>query len=261
MSLHHFFLDHQVITNIPDAEFMLELSVEDAKHARVLRLEPGEHISVVDAASDYFELEITAVTPHGLTVKIARHVDVTGSVIPIALIQGLAKGDKMDRVVRQTTELGIDTIIPVQFRRSVVRLDDAKATKKTQRLQAIAREAAMQSGQPSIPHVLKPESFSAWCKTLSPDDLVLLCWEEAACSDTVLATMATLVQEYHEIPFSRISIVIGPEGGIDGDEVALLESQSVCCKRISLGPSILRTETAGVVALALVQASLAYFLE
>lgn len=259
MSLHHFFLDHQVIADIPQAEFMLELSAEDAKHARVLRLELGEHISVVDAASDYFELEITSATPEGLQVRIARHVEVAAPVIPIALIQGLAKGDKMDRVVRQTTELGVDTIVPVQFRRSVVRFDEAKAAKKTQRLQAIAREAAMQSGQPSIPQVLKPESFSEWCQTLSHDDLVLLCWEEAACSDTVLATMASLVQEYRELPFSRIVIVIGPEGGIDGDEVALLESQSACCKRISLGPSILRTETAGIVALALVQASLAYF--
>lgn len=261
MSLHHFFLDHQVIADIPDVEFTLELNAEDVKHARVLRLEPGEHISVVDAAQDYFELAITSATSDGIMVKIACHVDVTTPSIPIALVQGLAKGDKLDRVVRQTTELGIQTIIPVQFRRSVVRFDEAKAAKKTQRLQAIAREAAMQSGQPSIPCVMLPERFTSWCQSLSQDDLVLLCWEEALCSDTVLSTMKSLIQEYKELPFSRIIIVIGPEGGIDGDEVSLLEAQKACCKRISLGSSILRTETAGIVALTLVQASLAYFLD
>ena len=116
MSLHHFFLDHQVIADVSDEEFILELNNEDAKHARVLRLEPGEHISVVDASSDYFELAITSVTSDGLVVKITRHVTAAASSIPIVLVQGLAKGDKMDRVVRQTTELGVQTIVPVQFR-------------------------------------------------------------------------------------------------------------------------------------------------
>lgn len=260
MSLHHFFLDHQVIADVSDEEFILELNNEDVKHARVLRLEPGEHISVVDASSDYFELAITSVTSDGLVVKITRHVTAAASSIPIVLVQGLAKGDKMDRVVRQTTELGVQTISPVKFRRSVVRFDEAKAAKKVQRLQTIAREAAMQSGQPHIPQVMIPENFTSWCKTLSQDDLVLLCWEEAVFSDTILSTMASLIHEHDELPFSRIIIVIGPEGGIDGDEVDLLEAQDVCCRRISLGPSILRTETAGIVALTLVQASLDYFL-
>lgn len=261
MSLHHFFLDHQVLADISDEQFMLELSDKDAQHARVLRLDEGEHISVVDAASDYFELTITAITPEGLRVKIARHVDVESNSIPLVLVQGLAKGDKLDRVVRQTTELGVHEIIPVQFQRSVVRFDDAKAQKKTLRLQAIAREAAMQSGQDHIPSVATSISFTNWCKTVSPHDLVLLCWEEAPCSDAILDTMASLFATTDQHSFARIIVVIGPEGGIDPCEVSLLETQNACIKRVSLGPSILRTETAGIVALALVRASLAYFLK
>ncbi len=261
MALHHFFLDQQVLAQITDDEFLLELTAEDAKHARVLRFEPGEHISVVDAASDYFELVITAITSDGITVKIAQHYDIDHTRPPLVLVQGLAKGDKIDRVVRQATELGVETIIPTQFKRSVVRIDDTKVAKKQLRLQTIAREAAMQSGQPAIPSVLPFMPFDTFCDSVTSDDLVLVCWEEALCSDSVLQTIAWLQNTNQYSMFKRIIVVIGPEGGIDSEEITLLETSKACVKRVSLGPSILRTETAGVVAVALVQASLAYFLD
>ena len=106
MSFHHFFLDGQIIAEETAREFPVRLSAEDAKHARVLRLSEGEHISVVDAASDYFGLEITS-AHDGLVARIAQHLDAPQAPASIALFQGLAKGDKMDDIIRHATEVGI----------------------------------------------------------------------------------------------------------------------------------------------------------
>ena len=232
MSFHHFILDGQIIAEETAQEFPVRLSAEDAKHARVLRLSEGEHISVVDAASDYFELEITS-AHDGLVARIAQHLDAPQAPASIALFQGLAKGDKMDDIIRHATEVGIDEFVPLSSSRCVMKLDAKKAKSKLARWQAIAHSAAMQSGRMVEPRVHKPHTVKQAVQLLREFDCVLVCWEECPSTKTIAAA------------------VVGPEGGLSADEVEALTASENAWP-VTLGPSILRTETAGIVAPALV---------
>ena len=147
MSLPRFFLETQVIAQETEASFLLELAADDAKHFRVLRLGPGEHIAVVDGASDYFECRIEGFEGNVPVVSVARHVDSPMQRVRVTLCQGLAKGDKMDTVIRHSTELGVSSFMPFSSKRSIVKLDEKKARTRTERWRSIAKSAAMQSGQ------------------------------------------------------------------------------------------------------------------
>ena len=127
MSLPQFFLDEQVLADEAQAEFPLALSRDDAKHVKVLRLALGEHLAVVDAAQDYFECEIVAFDEGLPIVKIAGHLDAKPLAAHVCLAQGLAKGDKMETVIRHATELGVSEFIPFAASRSVMKVDAKKA--------------------------------------------------------------------------------------------------------------------------------------
>lgn len=236
-----------------DAVFPLRLAADDAKHARVLRIAPGEHIAVVDAAQDYFECEVVAFDDALPLVRIARRLDAPDAGPAVVLVQGLAKGDKMETVIRHATELGVSAFLPCACERSIVRLDGKKAAAKTERWRAIAKSAAMQSGQPAVPEVAQPVGVREACAALAGATAVLVCWEEAphaarladAVSSALSAT-GTLAAD------ARIAVVVGPEGGLAEHEVDALLSCNPRAALVSLGPSILRTETAGIVAPALV---------
>ena len=107
MSLPQFFLDEQVLADEVQEQFPLALSRDDAKHAKVLRLDPGEHIAVVDAAQDYFECEIRSFDGATPIVAISGHLDAQPLAAYVCLVQGLAKGEKMETVIRHATELGV----------------------------------------------------------------------------------------------------------------------------------------------------------
>ena len=151
MSLPHFYLENQVIAFEGTEAFPLRLSPDDAKHARALRLAPGEHVAVVDAAQDYFECEVVSFADAVPLVRVACRLDADGLRPSVMLVQGLAKGDKMETVVRHATELGVAAFVPLACERSVVKLDERKAAARTERWLAVARSAAMQSGQPAVP--------------------------------------------------------------------------------------------------------------
>ena len=146
MSLQHFYLDEQVLADEVGGPFPLRLAADDAKHARVLRLAPGERIAVVDAALDYFACEIVAFDDALPVVRIAQRFERADAGPSVVLVQGLAKGDKMETVIRHATELGVAAFVPLACERSVVRLDAKKAAAKADRWRAIAKSAAMQSG-------------------------------------------------------------------------------------------------------------------
>ena len=250
MSLQHFFLDDQVLGDQTDPEFDLRLSSDDLKHARVLRLQPGEHIAVVDAVSDYFECEIVD-AKDGLRVRIAKREGAPEPGAQVILLQGLSKGDKMDEVIRHATELGTSAFVPLLCERSIVKLDAKKTAARTERWRSIAKSAAMQSGQRAVPEVSEPENVPSACKLLSGATCVLVCWEEAeglgirqALSDALSATNT-------QRPDAKVAVVVGPEGGLTQLEVDRFLSCNAQAKCVTLGQSILRTETAGVVAPAL----------
>ena len=252
MSLPHFFLREQVLAETPVPVFALQLDSDDVKHAKVLRLQPGEHIAVVDAASDYFECEVVSFDAGELSVSVAQKL--TSHRRPdVVLVQGLAKGDKMDTIVRHATEVGIAGFIPMASSRSVVRLDAKKAAARRARWETIAKSAAMQSGRHSMPQVHMPCSVAQAAQAVSSCDAVLVCWEEAELSDTIEKAVSACVESTGKEPCQlRLALVIGPEGGLDVTEVEAFTRALPNAYPVSLGPTILRTETAGIVAPALV---------
>ena len=167
---------------------------------------------MIDADQDYFECEIGDFADELPLVSIARHEDASEAGPQVILLQGLAKGDKMETVIRHATEVGVAAFVPLACARSIVKLDGKKAAAKTERWRAIAKNAAMQSGQARVPEV-------------------------ATCTPAADA---------------RIAVVVGPEGGLAEEEVRCFLDCNARARLVTLGPSILRTETAGIVAPALV---------
>lgn len=253
MSLPRFFIDDQVLAAEVCEVFPLRLSRDDAKHARVLRLAPGEHVAVVDGAQDYFECEITSFDDALPLVRIARRLDAPQSGPTVLLVQGLAKGDKMDDVIRHATELGVAGFLPLACERSIVKLDVKKAASRAERWRSIAKSAAMQSGQAAVPEVSSPLSVAQACEQLSGATAVLVCWEEAPqtarLADAIEAALAKTATPALD---ARIAVVVGPEGGLSEREVEAFLACNPHASLVTLGPSILRTETAGIVAPALV---------
>ena len=253
MSLHHFFLEDQVLADEGDAVFPLRLAADDLKHAHVLRLQPGEHVAVVDAASDYFECEVVSFDADGMTVRIASKLDAPARP-HVVLLQGIAKGEKMDQVVRHATELGVSGIVPLACERSIVKLDAKKAASRTQRWRAIAKSAAMQAGLAAMPEVSEPLTVREASHALAGATAVLVFWEEAPLDAKIALALADALGACGcaDAADARVAVVVGPEGGLPSREVALFHEAGPRTHVVTLGPSILRTETAGVVAPALV---------
>ena len=247
MSLHRFFLDNQVLAQETAEEFALRLSPDDFKHARVLRLQAGEHIAVIDASTDYFECEVVSFDDD-LRVRICSHEHVDEDGAQVILLQGLAKGDKFDEVVRHATEIGVAAFIPLICERSVVKLDEKKAAARVERWENVAKSAAMQAGLRSIPEIAEPVSIEDAVAMVSGATCVLVAWEEAGkltikeALESTLAATQTLPED------ARVAVAVGPEGGLTEAEVKRFVSAHDYAFAVTLGPNILRTETAGLIA-------------
>lgn len=252
MSLPHFYLDDQVVAQETADVFELRLSADDARHARVLRLAPGEHIALVDAARDYFECEVVRADRDGIAVRIAQHLDAPDRPC-VVLVQGLAKGEKMDTVVRHATEVGVAGIIPLACTRSVVKLDARKAAARRSRWETIAKSAAAQAGRADVPEIGEVASVAEAAAALATCTAVLVCWEEAGLTQSLSAAISSaLTATVTPARDARIAVVVGPEGGLEQAEVDTFLSVCERAYPVTLGPTILRTETAGIVAPALV---------
>lgn len=250
MSLPHFYLSRQSLTEDLPAIFRLDLSDEDLHHAMVLRLSPGEHLAIVDADKNYFEVELRALSKDGCEVRIANRLEKPLDGPSVTLLQGIAKGEKMDFILRHATEIGVKQFIPFFSSRGQVKLDELKAKKRTLRWQKIVQSAAQQSGQIDIPQVYEPRALSCIVPSLSQFDIVLICWEEAKLFQTINMVLNNFKQNGINLESSSFAVVVGPEGGLSHDEVELLMSHDRAAL-VCLGPSILRTETAGLIAPAL----------
>ena len=232
------------------AHVAVPLKDADLHHATsVARIHTGELISVVDADGVVWSVEVTEVAPTGLRGTIRGRS--APNVRPrVALFQGIAKGPKMDRVVEQAVELGVDTIVPVITERTVVRLDPVKAVERGARWRRVAEAAAKQSRAPSVARVADPVPLESVLELLASQDAVLVPWEEAPVNASIRNALAA-----RGLPAdARVAVVIGPEGGLSAAEVArIAEFGGIAC---SLGTTILRTETAALVAVALVMDAL-----
>ena len=212
------------------------LSPEDAKHAlRVLRLAPGAEVELICAGRRFRArlLENAVLAPQ-------QDLPSTESALRITLFQGIPKGDKMDWIVQKAVEIGVARIVPVSMERCVVRLNPQDAEKKQARWNRIAREAGKQSGRCLLPEVALPVSLEGLHREASGLDCCVVPWEEAREGGP-----AAFVQSHPKI--SSLGILIGPEGGISVQEIDHLRG---VFRPITLGPRILRTETAGLAAAA-----------
>ncbi len=247
MSLHRFFLENQVLAQESAEEFALRLSADDLKHARVLRLQVGEHIAVIDAATDYFECEIVSFDDD-VRVRIASHEANEEAGPQVILLQGLAKGDKFDDVVRHATEIGVAAFIPLACERSVVKLDEKKAAARVARWENIAKSAAMQAGLRSIPEIAQPATVGEASDMIGGATCVLVAWEEVSKPTIKEALQNALEATLTPVEDARVAVVVGPEGGLTQAEVEQLLASNTHSFAVTLGPNILRTETAGLIA-------------
>lgn len=239
----HRFVTEERISGVGEE---ISLGKEESAHAsKVLRLRPGEAVQLIDGENRY-DAVLTEVSAEETKARVTALCPSPEAPARAVLWQGLPKADKLELIAQKATELGVWEIWPVEMLRSVARLGK-NDPKKQERLSRIALEAAKQSGRAHVPEVRAAVSFDKALKRLEekPFDLILVAWEEEHALP--LSKVIGEYRQFNGVP-GRVLIVIGPEGGIDEAEqqrLAALGAQSV-----TLGPRILRTETAGLCALA-----------
>ena len=224
---------------------------DDVKHIyKVLRLSEGEEVILNNCEGVKYLGRIGSISKTEVIVNIIEKLDVNNeSNVRIHLFQGLPKGQKMDLIVQKGTELGIFEFIPTITSRVDVKLKGE--FKKLDRLNRIALEASKQSKRSIIPKVKEVIDFNEALNLLKEMDLVLIPYENAEDFGvkSLIKHLETSNIDLHTI--NDVGILIGPEGGFEEDEVNTLKDQGAYI--ITLGNRILRTETAGFIAAALVQ--------
>jgi len=227
------------------SEEKAEIFGEDVKHiAKVLRLQLGDKITILDGTGYQYKTEITDLAKDKVLVKVLEKIkSETEPPINVHLIQGLPKGDKFDLIVQKCTELGIKSLRPVNSERSVVKLDAKKAFVRVERWQKIAKEAAEQSARGLVPRVLELQDLKKVLEGLGDESLVLIPWE----AEQSQSLREVLKQG---VVYKDIYIVIGPEGGFSTAEIE--GAKTTGAVPVTLGPRILRTETAGFAALTMI---------
>lgn len=245
MSPHRFFLT----CPLPDAAMQgveLPLSGSDRHHlARVLRLEAGDPVVVV--GTDGREAEATLVVVSHDQVTADLDAPVQRPTRPrVSLAPALVRRERMEFAIQKVAELGVAEVLPIGTARSVVRLDDEKAGKRVERWRRIAVEAAKQSQRTDVPVVRDPLPFSGLLAELGRFDVVLVPWEEAASGGLGIGGA---LDAAGAAPDTSVLVVIGPEGGLEEGEVAALEAAGAVI--VTLGDTVLRTETASAVAVSL----------
>jgi 16S rRNA (uracil1498-N3)-methyltransferase len=210
--------------------------------ARVLRMREGAPLRVFDGSGSDFQAEIVRVEGDAVTVRLVAQSQATAeSPLRITLIQGISRGERMDWTLQKATELGVHAIAPVLTSRSVVRLDAKQAEKKQAHWRAIAVGACEQCGRSRIPNVGTAMTLREYFTNVRKDGMRLVLSPAAPGS---LAGISSLP--------SKVDLLIGPEGGLEDDE--LVAAQKAGFMPVRLGPRVLRTETAAVVALSVMQA-------
>lgn len=244
--MHKFFTSQNNIT-----ETQGKILGDDVKHIyKVLRLSEGEKVVLNDCEGTEYLGKINTITKSEVIVDIIEKLDINNeSRVKIHLYQGLPKGQKMDLIVQKGTELGIYKFIPTITSRADVKLKGE--FKKLDRLNRIALEASKQSKRSIIPKVSEVVNFDEALNELKDMDLVLVPYENAE-NFGIKTLMKKLNDEKVDLnSIKNIGIVIGPEGGFEEEEIETLKEQGAYI--ITLGKRILRTETAGFTATALVQ--------
>lgn len=227
----------------PPLDGVAALPPEEARHAaRVLRLKPGDQVCAMDGAGGRWDAEIVGMEAQAVTVKLLDRLPDNEPPVRVTVYQGVPKAEKLDFIAQKLTELGAAGLVPVKMDRCVVKLDDRDGKKRRERLQRIAQEAAKQCRRGRPMEVSEPLTWKQALERMARHDLVLVPWEDAS--------GRRMRDAWAEHTDARdIGIVIGSEGGMSTDEVRALTDAGALT--VTLGPRILRTETAAVVSAAL----------
>ena len=229
----------------------LRLPANAARHVvRVLRLKAGSPLTVFNGEGGEYESLITWAQGEQVDIEIGAHHAVDReSTRPLLLLQGVARGERMDLIVQKTTELGVTHILPIRCHRSVVQLDNDRAQKRLDHWRSVAIAACEQSGRNRLPKIEPVQSLSdalAWLQRHHDVAMTLRGLLDPQATQGPNAWLRSAAQ-----PSAAVALLIGPEGGLEANEIALAREQGFVGVR--LGPRILRTETAALAALAAIQ--------
>ncbi len=221
----------------------IRIADEDVRHiVNVLRMKAGDELYLCDGQGTDYKVRITTLNKTEVKSKILTQTKHELRLPRVTLAQGLPKSDKMDFIVQKATELGVAAVAPLMTERTIVKVKDED--KRLARWRKIAREAAMQSNRPDIPLIKNVASFRDFIAAQAPSSraLFLLPWEEG-----IEPIKKVLRQNYG---VEEIIVLIGPEGGFSRGEAEAAKSRNFYV--VSLGPTILRAETAAVAALSMI---------
>jgi 16S rRNA (uracil1498-N3)-methyltransferase len=224
----------------------LRLRGDEAAHLlHALRLRPGTSIVTFDGLGREYVATIERLDEDEVICHITcERGSPHAQGISIALGQGLPKGDKFEWIIQKTTELGVTELVPLLTERAVPRLSGPRVSAKRVRWDRLAREACKQCGRSVVPRLYSPMSLDTFCMTFRQADLRLLLWEEERGR-----RLRTVLGAAPQV--ASAAIIIGPEGGLTPTEVVRGESYGFLT--VGLGERILRTETASMAVVALLQ--------
>lgn len=217
---------------------------EDVKHiSRVLRCRENDKLEVCDMDNNEYICEIKEINKDNILLDIIEKVNIKReSNLKVKLYQGMPKGTKMELILQKLTEIGVDEIVLVQTKRSVTKIDNKKEDKKIERWERIIYEAAKQSKRAKIPKLTGVLTFKEALADMQNNDLNLCPYENER--------TISIKEAIKDSSANTIGIFVGPEGGFEEEEVEKI--QEIDGKVVSLGPRILRTETASIVASSIV---------
>ena len=208
---------------------------------RVLRLRPKAALILFNGRGGEYAASIERVQRSEVTVAVGAHESIEReSPFPLTLAQGVSRGERMDLVVQKATELGVARLVPVLTERSIVRLDEEQSDRKSSHWRAVAIAACEQCGRNRLPEVALPMQLREFLRQPAEDSVRLL-----------LSPSATRRIEDVPRPASGVTVLIGPEGGLSDAEQE--DALAAGFTAVNLGPRVLRTETAAIAALTLLQ--------
>jgi len=244
VTLHRFFLEGPLPEGGEGVE--LAMSRTDRHHlVHVLRLVDGDRIVVAGRDGRVAEATVRSATLERVTADVGPAIERPRRP-RVVLAAGVARRERMEFTIQKSTELGVAEIWPLASARCVVRLDEDRAGRRGERWRRIAEEAAKQSQRPDVPLVRDAMSVNELLAEAGRFDVVLVPWEEAA---STAVGIGKALDAHNASADAAVLVVVGPEGGFEPAEVAALQDAGASI--VSLGDTVLRTETAAVVAVAL----------
>ena len=232
--MNRFFIQEQ--QRVEDRIFFTEETSHQMK--RVLRLKKDDHVLCPNGWGQTYVVRLLEVETKQAVGEILQTLtEQTEPKLKLTLLQGLPKGERWDFILQKGTELGIHHFQPLLTERTIVRLNSEEIDKKSSRWHKIILEAAEQSHRGICPSIAPAQTLQQWLKSKSNYDLLLLAWEEEkSCS------LSTILQQVPEP--ETVALLVGPEGGFSAEEANMLRQAGA--RSASLGPRILRTETAAM---------------